>query len=141
MGALTVLQRRIVDLSGAAVQKPGLIIVEEADADLDDAAVQRLGLLCQRLVQASGETSLILVGQRVGLLVTAPVPEQESTEQESAEQESAGQRRRLSRRRQQESSADHRGEPCPSGRTSPPAEPPDEPPDRPADRRTEGAQA
>ena len=80
MGALTVLQRRIVDLSATAVQKPGLIIVEEADADLDTAAFQRLGFLCQRLVQASGKTSLILVGQRVGLLVSAPVPELESTE-------------------------------------------------------------
>ena len=75
MGTLTVLQRRIVDLSGAAVQKPGLIIVEEADSDLDDAALQRLGLLCQRLVQASGEASLILVGQRVGLLIPAQAPD------------------------------------------------------------------
>ena len=74
MGTLTVLQRRVVDLSGAAVQKPGLIVVEEADVDLDDAAVQRLGLLCQRLVQASGETSLIMVGHRVGILVTARGP-------------------------------------------------------------------
>ncbi len=82
MGTLTVLQRRVVDLSAAATQKPELIIVEEADRDLDDAALERFGMLCQRLVQSSG-TCLILIGQRVGALAGAPSAAETEADQPS----------------------------------------------------------
>jgi putative drug exporter of the RND superfamily len=112
MGTLTVLQRRIVDLSGAAVQQPGLIIVEDADRDLDDDALQRFGLLCQRLVQASGDASLIVIGQRVGLLAAvAQLPEPPAPEPDQADE------------------ADEADELT------------DEPTDQPVARRAEGAQA
>ncbi len=77
MGGLTTMQRRVVDLSAAAIQKPELIIVEEADRDLSEAELERFGLLCQRLVQSSG-TAVVLVGERVGVLAggssTGPAP-------------------------------------------------------------------
>ena len=58
---LSTLERRLVDLSAAATQGAGVIVIDEADAALSPEGLAELGTVCDRLVQGSGST-LILVG-------------------------------------------------------------------------------
>ena len=66
---LSTLERRLVALSAAATQGAGVIVVDEADAALSPDGLAELGTVCDRLVQASGST-VILVGAASGVLAT-----------------------------------------------------------------------
>ncbi|MET0695679.1 MAG: MMPL family transporter [Propionibacteriaceae bacterium] len=72
LAALSTLERRVVALSAAVSQQPGLVIVEEADAGLDRDGVAGLTALCRRVAENAG-TTLMLVG--VDIEVQAPPPE------------------------------------------------------------------
>ena len=72
VGSLSGLERRLLALSTVVVQRPDLVVVEEADAGIDRDALQHLAALCGELVRAG--TTVVLVGLQVSDLVVPPEP-------------------------------------------------------------------
>jgi RND superfamily putative drug exporter len=65
LGSLTVLHRRLLDLSVAAAQEPRLIVIIDADAGLGAGDLDRLEAICREFAHHSG-AGMVLIGSELG---------------------------------------------------------------------------
>ena len=77
LGSLTVLHRRLLDLSVAAAQEPRLIVIVDADAGLGAGDLDRLEAICREFAHHSGAGMVLIGGELGGQADWRPPPERE----------------------------------------------------------------